>query len=68
MRTIRVNVLEDDVKLILDILEDEEARCRTQIHVQDGEYTEAAQKHWIKRLEVVRKAKGRVTAWRKLLR
>ena len=67
MKTARVNVFEDDVKLILDILEDEEARCRTQIHVQDGEYTEAAQKHWIKRLEVVRKAREKVTAWRKLL-
>lgn len=68
MKTTEIRISAEEVSFLLDLIETEEARARTQIHVEDGEYSEQSQRHWIWRLEKIRQMKRRVSTWRARLR
>lgn len=68
MKTARVRICESDVKYLSDILKDEETRCKLQVNIEDGDFTEKSQKYWAKKLEQARKMKDKVMAWMAMLR
>lgn len=68
MKTIKVYVNEDDVRYLLDVVQNEECRCKQQMNVEDGLSTEKSREVWAKRMEQTEKTISKVQTWMALLR